>query len=251
MPTIYFHKVCLECENSRVASMHVYWDAPRPSGQASWHHLKKIVTYRGMHQQILYESLQQLIAIFYHIFTLYLPYFTIYLPLFTPRLVVKSLLVISVFFLNRNQRCERPIFTRSHLRSFLHTSHVKDFMKVLHLIFLFREPFASYASMEVLVSNCELKTWVLRRFRKKTPKAFNPLVPASLPHSRQPKKTKKNKKIWGKCLASYSLLIFVFLFSWCFLETYQKTSKNQKNRKNKKNKKKQRFEGNVCLHIVS
>ena len=35
------------------------------------------------------------------------------------------------------------------------------------------------------------KTWVLRRFPKKKPKAFNPLVPASLPHSRQPKKSKK------------------------------------------------------------
>ena len=63
----------------------------------------------------------------------------------------------------RNQRCERPILARSHLRSFLHASPFQWFYGNTTSYFSFQsalfEPLASYTSMEVVVGNCEQKTW--------------------------------------------------------------------------------------------
>ena len=47
-------------------------------------------------------------------------------------------------FFYRNQRCERPIFTRSHLRSFCIHLLFKDFMEILHHICLFRVLYSNH-----------------------------------------------------------------------------------------------------------
>ena len=59
-----------------------------------------------------------------------------------------SLSEVSVYMyiclLNRNQRCERPIFTRSHLRSFCTHLPFEDFMEILHHICLLRVLYSNH-----------------------------------------------------------------------------------------------------------
>ena len=133
---------------------------------------------------------------------------------------------------NRKQRCERPIFTRSHL----HTSPFQGFHGNTTSYLPFQsalfEPFASYASMEVVVGNCEQKLGFFRGFR--TPNAFSTLVPASLPHSRQPKDLREMPGlIWcpNLCCIWSSQGFCYFLVK--NQKKHRETKKKQKKQKNK------------------
>ena len=94
-------------------------------------------------------------------------------------------------FLFRNQRCERPIFTRSHFRCFLHTSPFQGFDGKTTSYFSFQsalsETFALYASMEVVVGNCEQKIWGSSEVSETNAERFQSSCSVSLLHSRQPK----------------------------------------------------------------
>ena len=154
----------------------------------------------------------------------------------------------------RNQRCERPIFTRSHLRNFAHISfwgfhgNTTSYLSSQSALF---EPCASKASMEVVVGNCEQKLGIFRGFRKER-------WMLSILLFRLPFHTPDNPKIWGKCLASCGVLIFVIFgllkifatFGQKPKKTLRKPKKTKKTKKPKKTKN-QRFEGNVWPHIVS
>ena len=91
----------------------------------------------------------------------------------------------------RNQSCERPIFTRSHFRCFLHTSPFQGFDGKTTSYFSFQsalsETFASYASMEVVVGNCEQKNWGSSEVSETNAERFQSSCSVSLLHSRQPK----------------------------------------------------------------
>ena len=92
---------------------------------------------------------------------------------------------------HRNQRGERPIFTRSHFSCFLHTSPFQGFDGKTTSYFSFQsalsETFASYASMEVVVGNCEQKIWGSSEVSETNAERFQSSCSVSLLHSRQPK----------------------------------------------------------------
>ena len=148
-----------------------------------------------------------------------------------------------------------PYFYTFSFEEFLHTSpfwgfhgNTTSYLSSQSALF---EPCASYASMEVVVGNCEQKLGIFRGFRKER-------WMLSILLFRLPFHTPDNPKIWGKCLASYGVLIFVVFGLLKIFATFgqkpKKPRENQKKTKKKKkpkNQKNQRFEGNVWPHIVS
>ena len=124
----------------------------------------------------------------------------------------------------RNQRSERPIFTRSDLRSFFAYISLPNISgnttSSFHLSNAdYIELFTWYTS---LMKNSLKRLGSIRNLQSKTLRFFSSAF-LSLPfHTsdslKKPKKTKKPKKpkIWGKCLAPYSLLIFGFFVFFVF-----------------------------------
>ena len=92
--------------------------------------------------------------------------------------------------------------------------------------------------MEVVVGNCEQKLGIFRGFRKER-------WMLSILLFRLPFHTPDNPKIWGKCLASYGVLIFVVFGLLKIFATFgpkpkkprENQKKNKKTKKTKKNKK--------------
>ena len=128
-----------------------------------------------------------------------------------------------------------PYFYMFSFEEFLHTSpfwgfhgNTTSYLSSQSALF---EPCASYASMEVVVGNCEQKLGIFRGFRKER-------WMLSILLFRLPFHTPDNPKIWGKCLASYGVLIFVVFGLLKIFATFgQKPKKPRENHKKQKNEK--------------